>query len=34
VQYRLIWITKYRYNVLCGEVAERSGDLIWQIFEA
>ena len=28
IKYHLIWITKYRYRVLLGRVAERAGDLI------
>jgi REP element-mobilizing transposase RayT len=28
MKYHLIWITKYRYKVLRGEVAERARDLI------
>ena len=34
IKYHLIWITKYRYNVLGGEVAERARDLIRQICQA
>ena len=29
-----MWITKYRYKVLKGRVAERAGDLIRQVCEA
>ena len=31
VKYHLIWVTKYRYKVLCGEVATRTRDLLHQI---
>jgi transposase len=34
INYHLIWITKYRYKVLRGEVAERARDLIRQICQA
>src|SRR3712207_3086114 len=34
IKYHLVWITKYRYKVLRGEVAERSRDLIRQICQA
>jgi Transposase IS200 like len=34
IKYRLIWITKYRYTVLRGEVAERARDLLRQICAA
>ena len=34
IKYHLIWITKYRYKVLRGEVAERARDLIRQICQA
>ena len=30
IQYHLVWITKYRYRVLRGAVAERARDLIRQ----
>ena len=30
VKYHLIWVTKYRYKMLRGEVAERTRDLIRQ----
>src|SRR3954454_23214646 len=30
----LVWITKYRYKILRGEVAERARDLIRQICHA
>jgi hypothetical protein len=28
IKYHLVWITKYRYKVLRGEVAERARDLL------
>jgi putative transposase len=31
VKYHLIWVTKYRYKVLRGEVATRTRDLLRQI---
>jgi len=34
IKYHVIWITKYRYKVLRGEVAERARDLIRQICQA
>ena len=34
VKYHVVWIRKYRYKVLCGEVAERARDLIRQICAA
>ena len=34
IKYHLVWITKYRYKVLRGEVAERARDLIRQICQA
>ena len=34
IKYHLVWITKYRYKVLRGEVAERTRDLIRQICQA
>jgi REP-associated tyrosine transposase len=33
VKYHLVWITKYRYKVLRGEVAVRTRDLLRQICE-
>ena len=33
IQYRVVWITKYRYKVLRGEVAERARELIRQTCE-
>ncbi|MGH7955825.1 MAG: IS200/IS605 family transposase [Opitutaceae bacterium] len=34
IQYHLVWVTKYRYKVLVGEVALRLRDLIRQSCEA
>ena len=34
IKYQLIWITKYRYKVLRGRVAERARDLIRQSCQA
>ena len=34
IKYHLVWITKYRYKVLRGEVVERTRDLIRQICQA
>ena len=34
IKYHLIWITKYRYRVLRGRVAERTRDLIRQICQS
>jgi putative transposase len=34
IKYHLVWITKYRYKVLRGEVAERARDLLRQICAA
>jgi putative transposase len=34
VKYHLIWVTKYRYKMLRGEVAERTRDLIRQICQS
>ena len=31
IQYHFVWVTKYRYKVLRGEVAERARSLIRQI---
>ena len=30
IQYHFVWVTKYRYKVLRGEVAERARELIRQ----
>lgn len=34
IKYHLVWITKYRYKVLRGRVAERTRDLIRQSCQA
>ena len=34
LKYHVIWITKYRYKILRGRVAERARDLIRQICHA
>lgn len=34
VQYHLVWVTKYRYHILTGEVALRGRELIRQTCEA
>ena len=34
LKYHVVWITKYRYKVLMGRVAERTRDLIRQICES
>jgi putative transposase len=34
VKYHVVWITKYRYKILRGRVAERARDLIRQSYEA
>jgi len=34
IKYHVVWITKYRYKVLRGRVAERARDLIRQICSA
>ncbi len=34
IQYHLVWVTKYRYHVLTGEVALRARELIRQTCEA
>ena len=31
IKYHLVWVTKYRYRILRGEIAERARDLIRQI---
>jgi putative transposase len=30
IQYHLVWVTKYRYHVLQGEIAERARELLRQ----
>jgi len=34
IQYHLVWVTKYRYHVLTGEVAVRARELIRQTCES
>jgi putative transposase len=34
IKYHLIWITKYRYKILRGRIAERARDLIRQACQA
>lgn len=34
IKYHIVWITKYRYKVWRGDVAERARDLIRQICES
>jgi Transposase IS200 like len=34
LKYHFVWITKYRYKILRGEVAERARDLIRQMCHA
>ena len=34
IKYHLVWITKYRYKVLRGDVAERARDLLREICAA
>ena len=34
LKYHVIWITKYRYKILRGRIAERARDLIRQICQA
>ena len=34
IQYHFVWVTKYRYQVLTGEVALRLRDLLRQVCEA
>ena len=34
IKYHIVWITKYRYKVLTGRIAERARDLIRQTCEA
>lgn len=31
IKYHFVWVTKYRYHVLRGEIAERTRDLIRQV---
>jgi putative transposase len=34
IKYHIVWVTKYRYKILRGRVAERARDLIRQICES
>ena len=34
IEYHFVWVTKYRYKVLRGEVAERVRELVRQTCEA
>jgi putative transposase len=34
IKYHVVWITKYRYKILRGRVAERARDLLKQICQA
>ena len=34
IKYHVIWVTKYRYKVMRGRIAERARELIRQICEA
>ncbi len=34
IEYHFVWVTKYRYKVLTGEVAERVRELVRQTCEA
>ena len=34
IEYHFVWVTKYRYKVLRGEMAERVRDLVRQTCEA
>ena len=34
IKYHVIWVTKYRYKVMRGRIAERARDLIRQICQA
>ena len=34
IEYHFVWVTKYRYQVLKGDVAERVRELVRQTFEA
>ncbi|MBU0596926.1 transposase, partial [Patescibacteria group bacterium] len=29
--YHIIWITKYRYNILVGDIAERAREILRQV---
>ena len=34
IKYHFVWITKYRYKILRGRIAERARDLLRQICQA
>ena len=34
IKYHVVWITKYRYKILRGRVAERARDLLRQICQS
>nr|WP_316244939.1 transposase [Oceanobacillus jeddahense] len=34
IKYHVIWLTKYRYKILHGEIAVKTKELIWQGCEA
>jgi putative transposase len=34
IEYHFVWVTKYRYKVLTGDVAERVRDLVRETCEA
>ena len=34
IEYHFVWVTKYRYKVLTGKVAERVRELVCQTSEA
>lgn len=34
IEYHFVWVTKYRYKILKGEVAERVRELVCQTCEA
>ena len=34
IEYHFVWVTKYRYRILMGDVALRAGDLVRQTCEA
>ena len=34
IEYHFVWVTKYRYQVLTGEIAERVPELVWETCEA
>ncbi len=34
IEYHFVWVPKYRYKVLMGEIGIRVRDLVWQSCEA